>query len=91
VRPRRGDRHWLDLPSDPTTGELRYMPLAHLDLIEDESSVMVSYSRNNTDSKKVTNDPFTYRPQFVRVTLPVLRRSEPSQGWQNSGACGGVL
>ena len=62
------------LPSDPTTGELRYMPLAHPDLIKDPASVIVSYSRNNTDATKVQNDPFLYRPQFLRVTLPPGRR-----------------
>ena len=58
------------LPSDPTSGELRYMPLAHPDLIPDKRSVMVSYSRNNTDAAKVRDDPFLYRPEFLRVTLP---------------------
>ena len=32
--------------------------------------MLVSYSRNNTDLQKVEKDPFLYRPQFVRVTLP---------------------
>ena len=58
------------LPSDLKTGELRYMPLAHPDLLPDPASVLVSYSRNNTDLQKVEKDPFLYRPQFVRVTLP---------------------
>ena len=35
--------------------------------------MIVSYSRNNTDAKKVQNDPFLYRPQFLRVTLPDWR------------------
>ncbi len=59
-----------DLPSDPTTGELRYMPLAHPDLLREAGSVLVSYSRNNTDAAKVNGDPFLYRPLFVKVTLP---------------------
>jgi hypothetical protein len=58
------------LPSDLKTGELRYMPLAHPDLMPDPASVLVSYSRNNTDVQKVEDDPFLYRPQFVRVPLP---------------------
>ncbi|WP_027863513.1 DUF4185 domain-containing protein [Marmoricola sp. URHB0036] len=58
------------LPSDLKTGELRYMPLAHPDLLADPGSVLVSYSRNNTDLQKVEDDPFLYRPQFVRVALP---------------------
>ena len=52
------------LPSDLKTGQLRYMPLAHPDLIPDPASVLVSYSRNNTDVQKVEDDPFLYRPQF---------------------------
>ena len=31
---------------------------------------MVSYSRNNTDAAKVRDDPFLYRPEFLRVTIP---------------------
>ena len=62
------------LPTDLKTGQLRYMPLAHPDLIPDPTTVLVSYSRNNTDVKKVENDPFLYRPQFVRVTLPTSGR-----------------
>ena len=58
------------LASDPESGELRYMPLAHPDLIKDPASVVVSYSRNNTDATKVQDDPFLYRPQFLRVALP---------------------
>jgi hypothetical protein len=58
------------LPSDLKSGELRYMPLAHPDLVKDPTSVLVSYSRNNTDVAKVEDDPFLYRPQFVRVPLP---------------------
>jgi hypothetical protein len=58
------------LPSDMKQGSLRYMPLAHPDLIKDPRSVIVSYSRNNTDPEKVEQDPFLYRPQFLRVALP---------------------
>ena len=36
--------------------------------------MIVSYSRNNTDATKVQNDPFLYRPQFLRVALPPGRR-----------------
>jgi len=59
-----------NLPSDPSTGELRYMPLAHPDLFPEATSVLVSYSRNNTDAAKVQGDPFLYRPLFVKVDLP---------------------
>jgi hypothetical protein len=58
------------LPSDPTSGELRYMPLAHPTLLPEKDSVLVSYSRNNTDASKVQGDPFLYRPLFMRVRLP---------------------
>ena len=59
-----------ELPSDLKSGSLRYMPLAHPDLMPDQASVLVSYSRNNTDVRKVEDDPFLYRPQFLRVRLP---------------------
>lgn len=60
-----------DLPSDPETGVLRYMPLAHPDLLPEPGTVVVSYSRNNTDLATVLADPFSYRPRFLRVRLPV--------------------
>ncbi|MFT4265488.1 MAG: DUF4185 domain-containing protein [Nocardioides sp.] len=50
--------------------ELRYMPLAHPDLLPRKGTVVVSYSRNNTDVSKVQDDPFLYRPHFLRVPLP---------------------
>lgn len=59
-----------DLPSDATTGELRYMPLAHPDLLPRPGSVVVSYSRNRTDVGQVLDDPLLYRPRFLRVPLP---------------------
>ncbi|MCR6032601.1 DUF4185 domain-containing protein [Nocardioides sp. zg-579] len=59
-----------DLPSDSTTGELRYMPLAHPDLVPRPRSVVVSYSRNRTDVEEVLDDPLLYRPRFLRVPLP---------------------
>lgn len=58
------------IPSDAVTGQLRYLPLAHPDLLPGEDSVVVSYSQNNTDVDKVTADPRLYRPRFIRVTLP---------------------
>ncbi len=61
------------LPSDPKGGELRYMPLAHPDLVLDKKSLIVSYSRNNTDTDKVEDNPFLYRPQFLEVRLPDAR------------------
>ncbi|GGO73641.1 DUF4185 domain-containing protein [Nocardioides deserti] len=60
-----------ELPSDSTTGELRYMPLAHPGLLPRPRSVVVSYSRNRTDIGEVLDDPLLYRPRFLRVPLPV--------------------
>ncbi len=59
-----------EIPSDPSTGTLRYMPLAHPDLLPQDGTIVVSYSRNNTDLGKVTADPFLYRPAFLRIDLP---------------------
>lgn len=58
------------LPSDAATGELRYMPLAHPDLLPRPGTMVVSYSRNKTDLGEVIADPFKYRPRFLRVRLP---------------------
>jgi hypothetical protein len=59
------------LPSNATTGELRYMPLAHPDLLPRDGSVLVSYSRNQADLGQVLQDPLLYRPRFLRLPLPV--------------------
>ncbi|WP_193614906.1 DUF4185 domain-containing protein [Nocardioides lijunqiniae] len=58
------------LPSDTVTGLLRYMPLAHPDLLPRPGTMVVSYSRNSTDVGEVVRDPLLYRPRFLRVTLP---------------------
>lgn len=58
------------IPSDVAAGRLRYMPLAHPDLLPEAGTVVVSYSRNDTDTEKVEADPFLYRPRFLRVPLP---------------------
>ncbi|MEP7089409.1 MAG: DUF4185 domain-containing protein [Nocardioidaceae bacterium] len=58
------------LPSDAVTGELRYMPLAHPDLLPRPGTMVVSYSRNDTDFGDVLDDPLRYRPRFLRVELP---------------------
>lgn len=58
------------IPSNQRKGELRYMPLAHPDLFPGKPWVVVSYSRNNTDTEKVVSDPFLYRPKFLKVRLP---------------------
>lgn len=62
------------IPSNSETGQLRYMPLAHPDLSPDPSTVVISYSRNNTDTNKVVEDPFLYRPQFLEARLPTGRQ-----------------
>ncbi|MDT9593432.1 hypothetical protein RDV89_10165 [Nocardioides zeae] len=58
------------LPSDVADGLLRYMPLAHPDLLPSDGSVVVSYSRNSTDVDAVLDDPLLYRPRFLTVPLP---------------------
>lgn len=59
-----------EIPSDVDAGRLRYMPLAHPDLLPEDGSVVVSYSRNDTDVTEVQDDPFLYRPRFLRIDLP---------------------
>jgi hypothetical protein len=59
-----------DIPCDPVTGELRYMPLAHPGLLPEAGTVVVAYSRNYVDLAQVCAPPPRYRPYFVRVTLP---------------------
>jgi hypothetical protein len=59
-----------EIPSDAVSGTLRYMPLAHPDLLPKKGTVLVSYSQNNTDFAKVQDDPRLYRPRFLRVPLP---------------------
>lgn len=58
------------IPSDVTTGMLRYMPLAHPELLPEEGSIVVSVSQNNSDPEKISGNPFLYRPRFLRVRLP---------------------
>ena len=58
------------IPSDSATGMLRYMPLAHPDLLPEKGSIVVSVSQNYTDLDAVNANPFLYRPRFLRVRLP---------------------
>jgi hypothetical protein len=58
------------LPSDPTTGAVTYMPLAHAKVFPEKGTVVASYSNNNTDPQKIKDDPTLYRPTFLRVPLP---------------------
>lgn len=58
------------IPSDTATGMLRYMPLAHPDLFPAKDSIVVSVSQNSSDVGKISDNPFLYRPRFLRVKLP---------------------
>lgn len=58
------------IPSDSTDGLLRYMPLAHPDLLPAPDRVVVSYSRNVADLNRLLEDPSLYRPEFLVVPLP---------------------
>lgn len=57
-----------EIPSEAQT--LRYMPLAHPGLLPEKGTVVVSYSQNTTDIDLIVDDPFLYRPRFLRVPLP---------------------
>lgn len=59
-----------EIPSDSADGLLRYMPLAHPDLLPGDGSVVVSYSRNVADLDRLWKNPRLYRPRFLRVPLP---------------------
>lgn len=59
-----------EIPSDSADGLLRYMPLAHPDLLPADGSVVVSYSRNVSDLQRLRQHPHLYRPRFLRVPLP---------------------
>ena len=53
-----------------TGGVLRYMPLAHPDLLPRPGHVVVSYSRNVTNIARIGDDPDLYRPRFLEIPLP---------------------
>jgi hypothetical protein len=59
-----------EIPSDSRGGLLRYMPLAHPDLLPSRDSVVVSYSRNVADLQRLLEHPGLYRPRFLEVPLP---------------------
>jgi hypothetical protein len=59
-----------ELPSNSADGLIRYMPLAHPDLLPAADSVVVSYSRNAADLERLRDHPSLYRPRFLRVPLP---------------------
>lgn len=58
------------IPSNSADGLLRYMPLAHPDLLPEPDTVVVSYSRNVADLERLLEHPRIYRPEFLRVPLP---------------------
>lgn len=65
-----------EVPNEPPV--VRYMPLAHPDLVPaDAHSLVVSVSRNSLDPRLLARDPLLYRPFFVDITLPPL----PSDRW----------
>lgn len=56
----------------PSTGtSLLYMPLAHPGILPEAGTMVVSISRNTLDSDQIADDPTLYRPEFIRVTLPL--------------------
>lgn len=61
----------LRIPCEPDTGTLRYLALAHPDLLPRPGTVVVSWSRNDEDLADVCLDPRLYRPHFRRVRLPL--------------------
>lgn len=56
------------IPSDDDV--MRYMPLAHPDLLPEPGTVVVSWSNNLADPERLLREPMRYRPRFLRVPLP---------------------
>ena len=63
-----GDATPAQIPS--TSSQLRYMPLAHAELLPEPGTMVVSVSRNTTEIEQIPNDPSLYRPEFLRIDLP---------------------
>ena len=57
-------------PSYPESGVLVYAAIAHPALFPEPGTIVLSVSRNSTDSDAVSADPTLYRPEFFRVPLP---------------------
>ena len=57
-------------PSHPEAGLLAYAALAHPALFPEPGTIVLSVSRNSTDTDEVAADPTLYRPEFFRVPLP---------------------
>lgn len=58
------------IPSKEDGSLLRYMPLAHPDLLPEPGTMVVSVSHNTTRTALIDQDPTLYRPRFLRVRLP---------------------
>jgi hypothetical protein len=58
------------LPSELEAGHLVYMALAHPDVLPEDDSMVVSYSRNDVNLQHIVDDPTRYRPRFLRVWFP---------------------
>lgn len=58
------------LPSELEAGHLVYMALAHPDVLPQDGSMVVSYSRNDVRLQHILDDPTQYRPRFLRVWFP---------------------
>ena len=57
-------------PSHPEAGTLAYAALAHPALFPEPGTIVLSVSRNSSDTDAVSADPTLYRPEFFRVPLP---------------------
>ena len=59
------------IPNVEEPSILRYMPLAHPEVLQaSERSVVVSVSRNSADPQLLVDVPSLYRPFFVDIALP---------------------
>ena len=59
------------IPNTTDPSVLRYMPLAHPEVIQARAdSLMVSISRNTEDLALLVKYPLLYRPYFVDITVP---------------------
>ena len=62
------------IPNTTDPSVLRYMPLAHPEVIQAKpNTVVVSVSRNTEDLALLVKYPLLYRPYFVDITLPPVR------------------
>jgi hypothetical protein len=66
--PFRASAPLASIPSTDT--RLQYMPLAHPDTLPEAGTIVVSVSHNTTDTALLHQDPYLYRPTFMRVHLP---------------------